>query len=283
MSRAATAGLVAMAWGLAWPVPTVGADDAHPPARHVWLDAGGEPLPFQDNAAIEEYLRDARVVDRKEIGVGINKMDRLLVEKDGVQAHAIFRTIDEEHERLRVGDRLYMRFVDSWAGECAAYAIDQLYGINKVPPTVKRHLDGQQGSMQIWIENARDHTAEDFHPPSAIAWVQQTWGMFVLDNLIFNADRNTGNMLAGEDYKLWLIDHTRAFQPKAELMSPDKVERLRRLAWTRLLEVSGEELADATREYLAPGQLAALKTRRELLVEHIRALIEERGEDVVLF
>jgi len=251
--------------------------------KHVWLDAEGQPLPFQGNAEIEEFLRSAQVVSREEIGVGINKMDKLLLEKDGVRAHAIFRVVDEVHERLRIGDRHHMRFKDSWAGECAAYAIAQLFGIDNVPPTVKRHLDSQQGSMQIWVEKTRDHTAKDFSPPSPMAWVKQTWGMFIFDNLIFNADRNTGNILAGEHYRLWLIDHTRAFQAKPELLSPEKVERLSRRAWARLLETSEEELADATREYLDPDQVGALKERRKLLVEHIQARIDKAGEGAILF
>ena len=263
--------------------PTAGAAEADADVHHVWLDARGEPLPFQESAQIEAYLRDARVVSREEIGVGINKMDKLLLEKDGVRAHGIFRDVDEEHDRLRVGDRTYMRFRDSWAGECAAYAVAQLFGTENVPPTVERTLDGTRGSMQIWVEKARDHTAKDFRPPSPMGWVQQQWGMFAFDNLIFNADRNAGNILAGENYRLWLIDHTRAFQPQAELLSPDKIERVKRKAWTQLQEISADELADATRAYLDPGQIAALKQRRQLLVQHIRALIEERGEGAVLY
>jgi hypothetical protein len=281
---ASVVGFVVMALTVPPPAAAGGAEsDTGSQAKHVWLDAEGQPLLFQENAEIEAFLRDARVVSREEIGVGINKMDKLLVEKDGVRAHAIFRDIDEEHDRLRVGDRTYMRFKDSWAGECAAYAIARLFGIDNVPPTVKRTLDGQQGSMQIWVEKTRDHTAKDFSPPSPMAWVKQTWGMFVFDNLIFNADRNSGNILAGEHYRLWLIDHTRAFQPSAELMSPDRVERLSRRAWARLLEISEEELADATREYLDPGQIGALKERRRLLVQHLQARIDKAGEDAILY
>ena len=91
------------------------------------------------------------------------------------------------------------------------------------------------------------------------------------------------HILAGQHYRLWLIDHTRAFQPTAELLSPERVERLRRKAWTRLLETSGEELADATRDYLDAGQVGALKERRQLLVEHIQGLIEKAGEDAILY
>ena len=278
---ASAAAALTLAFLLAVPATEAIAADSGP--RHVWLDAAGEPLPFQDDADIEKFLKEARVVGREAIGVGINKMDKLLIERDGVRAHAIFRTIDVEHERLRVGDRVYMRFKDSWTGECAAYAITRLFDLDNVPPTVERFLDRDRGAMQIWVEDTRDHAAKDFSPPSPLAWARQTWGMFIFDNLIFNVDRNSGNMLAGEDYKLWLIDHTRAFQPNAELMSPDRVERLKREAWERLLEVSGDAMADATRDYLDAGQLNALKKRRDLLVEHIEARIEELGEDAVLY
>jgi len=252
-------------------------------SRHVWLDAEGETLPFQGNTEIEGFLREARVVEREAIGVGINRMDRLLVERDGVRAHAVFRTVESVEENISIGGRLYLRFKDSWANECAAYAVAQLFGMDNVPPTVRRHLDRQQGSMQIWVEKARDHTAEDFRPTSPIAWVKQTWGMFAFDNLIFNADRNAGNILAGEHYRLWLVDHTRAFQPRTELLSPERVVRLSRRAWARLLETSEDQLADATREFLDPDQVIALKERRKRLVDHIQKLIDTQGEEAILY
>ena len=45
----------------------------------------------------------------------------------------------------------------------------------------------------------------------------------------------------------------------------------------------GKELADATRRYLDPDQVSSLAARRDLLVERIRTLIEERGEGAVLY
>jgi hypothetical protein len=35
--------------------------------------------------------------------------------------------------------------------------------------------------------------------------------MALFDQLIFNDDRNQGNMLIGKDWKVWLIDHTQDF------------------------------------------------------------------------
>ena len=36
--------------------------------------------------------------------------------------------------------------------------------------------------------------------------------MRVFDELIANTDRNLGNMLIDRQWKLWLIDHSRAFR-----------------------------------------------------------------------
>ena len=41
--------------------------------------------------------------------------------------------------------------------------------------------------------------------------------MYVFDELIQNRDRNPGNSLWTTDWKLWLIDHTRAFRPDVEI------------------------------------------------------------------
>ena len=249
---------------------------------HIWLDAKGHPLPFQGNAEIEDYLRNARVVSREEIGTGINRLDKLLLERDGVDAHAIFRDVDVEMERTRIGERYYMRFRDFYAGECAAYALAQLLRMDNVPPVVLRSLEGQDGSMQIWIESVRDPDSSSFRPPSAMEWVRQTWDMAFFDNLILNVDRNAGNMLVGHHYRLWLIDHTRAFEPQPELFAADGMHIVNRRLWRRLTAVTDEELADATREFLDPEQLSTLLRRRELLVEHVQALIDKLGQGAVL-
>ena len=41
--------------------------------------------------------------------------------------------------------------------------------------------------------------------------------MRLFDSLIFNDDRNPGNYLFDADWKLWMIDHSRAFQMRREL------------------------------------------------------------------
>jgi hypothetical protein len=249
--------------------------------RHVWLDAEGGPLPFQSDAEILEFLRTARVVGRKRIPVGVNRPEELLLEENGVRAHAAFRVVDVELKQKRVGQRFYFRFVDSYRNECAAYQLSRRLGLDFVPPAVLREIDGKQGSVQIWLENAKD--SEGFRPPDVRAWVAQVWDKDLFDNLILNVDRNLGNVLRDDEYRLWLIDHTRAFQPERQLLNPEVLARVKRRVWERLVAMSEDDLKDLVGPYLDGGQVGALVKRRELLIEYIEKLAAERGDTAVFY
>jgi len=248
-----------------------------------WLDEEGQPLPFQSYEEVEAFLRTAAVVSRETAPVGITRPEILVLEGGGVRARAILRLVEEEKERVRIGERYHQRFRDSQAHECAAYALARALGLDSVPPVVPRRLGRRPGSVQIWVEGTRDETAAGFHPPSATRWVRQIWDRILFDNLILNVDRNAGNLLVGPDYRIWLIDHTRAFQPQAELLAPEKLEKVNRRAWERLVAMSDDDLKDAVRDDLDVQQLQALVARRALLVEHVQRLVAERGEAAVFY
>jgi hypothetical protein len=256
---------------------------ASEPSAHVWLDAKGKPLPFKTDDELLEFLRAARVVDRQTTEEGINRPSRLLLEHEGLRARAIFRDVDDEKKRTRVEGRYYSRFLDHYAFECAAYDLARRLGIDTVPPATIRRIGSSEGSVQAWVENASSTTAPDFRPKSPIGWVRQQWDMHLFDNLIFNADRNAQNTLAGENGELWLIDHGRAFQPNAELLAPEKVVMINRQIWERLQAMSDEELKDVVRAHLDTEQLNCLVKRRELLVELVEDLVAEKGEDKVFY
>ncbi len=269
--------------GLAAPAATAEGPDPTEAPR-AWLGPEGDPLPFQTDDEILEFLRTARVVSWRTLDEGINREQQLLLEGDGIRAHAIFRTVDRELRRTRRPDgRYYARWVDHYSGECAAYELARSLGLGFVPPAVPRSFGGKNGSVQIWIEGARDENAEGFRPPRPLGWVRQVWDRTFFDLLIFNVDRNAGNLLAGPDYQLWLYDHGRAFQPKAELLDPEALERVNRTVWNRLQSMSDAELRDVVREHLDVDQMTTLVQRRALLVERVQALVDEKGEGAVFY
>jgi hypothetical protein len=266
--------------------PNAAAQRAGAPAeipKHIWLDAEGEPLPIQNDADISEFLRTARVVSKQGIDVGVNRAEKLLLEKNGTRAHAIFRVVEIERKQARVGPRFYFRFRDSYLNECAAHELARWLGFHSVPPAVPRRLERKSGSVQIWVEKTRDEESREFKPPDARTWVRQIWDMDLFDNLILNVDRNAGNILVGEHYRLWLIDHTRAFQPVGDLLAPERVVKINRKAWDRLLSMTKEDMQNVVGEYLDGAQVSALAKRRELLIEHVERLVTERGAGAVFY
>ncbi len=154
--------------------------------------------------------------------------------------------------------------------------------IPHVPPAALRTLRGRRGSLQLWVEDVIDEDEDGFRPPNAIAWASQIWDMQFFDNIIYNIDRNPGNLIVSHDYKLWLIDHTRGFQFKYELLNDDVV-RVRRSSYERLLALTEDQLKTALRSYLKPIEIASILKRRNAMKAYVEKLVAERGEDVVFY
>ncbi len=247
-----------------------------------YMGPDGNLLPFKNDAEVMEYMLNARVVQQTTIGSGINRSQKVMLEKDGVRAHAIFREADVTQRDARVGGKSYRVFRDSFLFEPAAYQLALRIGITNIPPAVRRRVSGREGSMQGWVEDVLDEDKEDFRPPNAMAWVRQLRDMILFDNLIYNVDRNGGNILVTSDYTLAMIDHTRGFQEKFDIMDPERLTHVNRDTWERLRNLSEEAMRDAVRPYLTPSEMTALIRRHEAIIEHFEALIEERGEGAVV-
>jgi hypothetical protein len=249
----------------------------------VWLDADKNPLPFQSDDELLNFMRSAPIISEKLIGVGVNESKKVLLEKDGIRLHCIFREVDLRKRNEQVGGRIYLDFADSYLFEGAAYELARMLGIHHVPPVVLRKIDRRHGTLQVWIEDVLDKESEGFKPPGTIIWVSQLWEMYFFDALIFNIDRNQGNMLVDEGYRLWMIDHTRAFQMVSELLEPEKINRVNRLAWERLVNLTKDDLQAALSDYLEKSEINSLWRRRQLLIDYVKALVEKRGAKVVFY
>ena len=260
---------------------------ASPPPR-IWLDRDGQPLPFETEEQILDYLRTAEVISIEAVGTGITQPRRVDLEKDGIRMRAIFHTIDLRRERARIGDRFHMFFRDSWEAQVAAYRLAMLLEYDNVAPTVRRRIGAEEGSLQAWIENEglmtdAERLQQGIRPVDAEAWLEQRWAMEVFDALIFNDDRNPTNVLLDAEGKLWMIDHTRAFQRSEALRDPGRVNKIERRLWSRVRTIADESFRDLLGDILEPPQIGALLTRRRALIEHFEKLIVERGEDEVLY
>ncbi|HVS15904.1 MAG TPA: metallophosphoesterase [Thermoanaerobaculia bacterium] len=254
----------------------------------VFHDPEGEPLPFADQDDVVEFLRTARVLEQEQVPTGVNRPTKMLLERDGVRAHAVFRTVDKHRETWQLPNReRLVNFRDSFRYEPAAYRLSRLLGLDAVPPAVERRIDGKIGSIQIWVHGAfteQMRSEQTLQPPSAVAWARQRSMRKLFDNLIGNVDRNQGNILIErESWNVWLIDHTRSFITRKPLLEPDAILWCQRTVYERLQTLDEETIRVQLEGLLDRFEIDALLARWKLVLEVLDRRIAERGAELVLF
>jgi hypothetical protein len=257
-----------------------------PVAATRWTDPDGKPLPFGSDAELLEFLRTAEVRSKERLSGGVTFPTKVLLEKDGVRAHAIFRDVDEERSTPTFGagrDDLFFR--DKYVFEPAAYELALMLGRDNVPPATLRKIDNKNGSVQIWVENAMTQKSmkKQNIVPTDQRWNKQLQMTNVFDALVYNTDRNSGNLLMTPDGKLWMIDHTRAFRRISSLQKTATIAQCERGMYQKLKTLDEAAVRERMSPYLSPYEIDALLKRRRLIVERLDELIAERGEAKVLY
>jgi hypothetical protein len=269
--------------------PSAHAQTATDLVRYVWLDTGGEPLPFQDHDSIREALRSATVISREKVGRGVAGVEKCVLEYEGLRFHGAFRSVDITARKTapRGIERPTKKYRDAAIFEMAAYELSELLGIGRVPPVVERTIDGQDGTLQIWMEGIRPEVelieGDMLHPPDVVRWFQQKQIMVLFDNLIANSDRNQGNLLIDRSWNIWLIDHTRAFKRSSSLIYVDKLMQCERRLWDALRSADEITLRSRLDPYLESQEISKLLIRRRTLIRRIESLIKKSSEEAVLF
>jgi len=263
----------------------VASDAASKPV--VWMGPSGEPLPFKTYAEIEDFLRTAEIVEMEDIPVGVTHPRKVLLEKDGIQAKACFRDVDIfERKAILPNKGVKKNWRDCCMFEVAAYRLSNLLGLDNIPPVVIRKIKDTDGTLQIWLENSTmetDRAKKSINPPNAWRHKMQWQVMRVFDALIYNDDRNAGNILYDADWKVWMIDHTRSFQRISELPKPNQIRHCEKDLWAKLQKLDEEDVKEMIGEYVKSAELKALFKRHDKLVAYIEDEIAKRGEKQVIF
>lgn len=256
--------------------------------ERVWRDPLGNPLPFETVEAMEVFLATAEVKSQQDIPKGVTKPKKILLEKDGIQAHAKFNYVNKSGQREKMADgTVEMYFLDSYKSDMAAYRLSQLLGMESIPPAVARSIDGQDGIVQLWVEglNTYENWLEEGNKgrPASTYFDRQLKDMYAFDLLIRNVDRNQGNIAWDQDNNLWLIDHTRSMARDPALREPSKFKGCSRQFFDAIKSLGEAEVTAAISPYLGSLEIKALMKRRDKLVKLINSEIKKEGEAEVLF
>ncbi len=253
---------------------------------------GSQPIQGPD---IEEFLRRARIVTMKTIATGVTVPRKATLELDGTTRYAVFKTIDVQKQGATPlsGGKVDLDFQDSWRTEIAAYELDKLIGLGMVPATVERRNGTEVGSLQLWVDTQMTKEGDQLtetirlrqkiEPPDVEAWNYAMHKIRLWDQLIYNTDRNVGNVLISPDWRPILIDHSRTFRRFAEIASPRNLTRFSR----SMLEAIGKLDEPTCKQHLSPYltgyQINGLLKRRDKILDLAKKAVAERGEAAVLF
>ena len=78
----------------------------------------------------------------------------------------------------------------------------------------------------IWKWDETDARREKIRPPDTVDWQRQWDVMRVFRELVDDTDRNQTNMLITEDWRVWMVDFTRAFRKTKALREPEALRQL---------------------------------------------------------
>jgi len=237
----------------------------------------------------EKFLRTAKIIKGVDIGEGITKPKRLFFKKGDIEGSGVWKRPSGTDAGV----------FDKWECEIAAYEMDKLLGLNMVPPTVERRYRGRKGSVQLWFPleiSELERLKQDIPiPPDKLESCEKAIYLHrAFDSLIANSDRTLQNIRYTKDWRLILIDHSRAF--RSSRFYTDKLiygkygsrkdkcfERLPRAFVEKIKSLDFEKIRKAVDFYLTYSEIEAILIRKKLLLKEINEMIKEKGEDQVLY
>jgi hypothetical protein len=244
--------------------------------------------PLFDASHDEAFLRHAGIVDMERLPIGVTRSHKIALSDGARTASAVWKTIDEYEKVKRWQDSpTEIHFSDSYRHEIAAYELDKLLGLGMVPPTVARRIRGDKGSLQLWLEGVMtesERLEQGLSPPDRKRWNEQMYSVRLFHRLTYNADhRNVRNLLVDDDFRIYIIDNSRAFRPHPKIFLEDRLRRFSRGVLEKLRGLQKEDLEKTFGPLLRKRQIEGLWKRRGLILQLAERRVAERGEVAVLF
>lgn len=238
-------------------------------------------------AEMEDFLLHAKIITTKGVDKGVTDTRRATLSDGRITHDAQLQSVDISKPLFQpTKGPAEMNFKDTYRYNIAGYRLARLLGLDNVPMSVERRVQGKTTAVTWWIddvamdEGARRKTQPTALDPKTAGWIHI---MRVFDELIANNDRNAGNILWTTDGKMWLIDHTRAFRLDKKLKNPRLLERCDRGLLDQMRALTLETVRGEVGNSLDRGEIEAMLARRDEIVKLFEGMIAQRGEGAILY
>jgi hypothetical protein len=236
---------------------------------------------------MEQFLLKARILDIHDAGGGVTGSQRAKLSDGRITHYAHVQSVDIAKPVFSAGGATELNFKDTYRYNIAGYRLARLLGIDTVPMSVERSINGKTAAVTWWVDDVqmdeKVRLTKKSMGPNPLRTSNQIQVMRIWDELIQNRDRNQGNILWTSDWTMWLIDHTRAFRLNNELLKPGELTRCDRGLLTRLKGLTEESIAQAVGDSLLKSEREAVLQRRDRIVKLLEDRVTKLGEAVVLF
>jgi hypothetical protein len=236
---------------------------------------------------MEQFLRTAEITRLRSLPTGITNSQRATLTSGSLTHDAHVQTVDERKPIHRTTAGTYVDFADTYKHNIAAYRLDKMLGLGMTPVSIERRVRSRRAAVTWWVDDVlmseKDRYTKGIEAPDPDHWNRQIYCVRVFDELIYNIDRNLGNLLITNDWTVWMIDHTRAFRPEKRLKDPDNLVRCDRRLLGALRSLTLAALRNELGEYLDESRLEGLMARRDQIIEFFDEEVHKRGEARVLY
>ena len=179
------------------------------------MEAGEFSVAYEDSDDVVSATPQPRRVGLRPAGLTAGELEALLLKAN------IVRQVDDGagnqiYLTLRSGElELAAVFVPAarrgFLPEVATYRLDRLIGLDMVPVTVAREVDGELGSLQFAPSRVMTETERSARGIGGGAWCplrDQFQAMYVFDSLIYNEGRTPERIrYSADNFQLILVEH----------------------------------------------------------------------------
>ena len=102
---------------------------------------------------MEAFLLKAKILSSKGAGAGVTGSQRVKLSDGKITHDAHVQTVDIAKPVFEAGQHTELNFKDSYRYNIAGYRLARLLGIDTVPMSVERNVNGKQAAVTWWVDD----------------------------------------------------------------------------------------------------------------------------------